>query len=124
MRFRGGSAEECRRWQGTFGRKLRELLGPHRPPESWRVDVERVVELPDHRREELLLSARGHPTLPVHLLIPKGAKGPYPGVVAVHGHGPLGYDPVASTPQEFAERIRSELETWAKVVRAANIRAN
>jgi tripartite-type tricarboxylate transporter receptor subunit TctC len=36
----------------------------------------------------------------------------------------LGYDPVASTPREFAERIKSELDTWAKVIRAANIRSN
>jgi tripartite-type tricarboxylate transporter receptor subunit TctC len=36
----------------------------------------------------------------------------------------LGYDPVAGTPQQFADRIRSELDTWAKVIRAANIRVN
>jgi tripartite-type tricarboxylate transporter receptor subunit TctC len=35
----------------------------------------------------------------------------------------LGYDPVASTPEEFALRIRAEIEIWAKVIRAANIRA-
>jgi dienelactone hydrolase len=94
MRFRGKTAEECRQWQVAFGRKLRELLGPHQPPQKWRVQVERVVELPDHRREELVLRADGHPPLPVYLLIPKGLKGRRPGVVAVHGHGPLGYDPV------------------------------
>jgi tripartite-type tricarboxylate transporter receptor subunit TctC len=36
----------------------------------------------------------------------------------------LGYEPVASTPHDFAERIRSELDTWAKVIRAANIKVN
>jgi tripartite-type tricarboxylate transporter receptor subunit TctC len=34
----------------------------------------------------------------------------------------LGYDPVASTPEEFGARIKSELVTWAKVIRAANIK--
>jgi tripartite-type tricarboxylate transporter receptor subunit TctC len=34
----------------------------------------------------------------------------------------LGYDPVASTPEEFAARIKAEIETWAKVIRAAHIR--
>ena len=34
----------------------------------------------------------------------------------------LGYEPVASTPEEFAERIKVELETWGKVIRAANIK--
>jgi tripartite-type tricarboxylate transporter receptor subunit TctC len=35
----------------------------------------------------------------------------------------LGYDLVASTPQEFARRIAAEIEMWAKVIRAANIKA-
>ena len=37
--------------------------------------------------------------------------------------GELGYDPVASTPEEFATRIKVEIENWAKVIRAANIKA-
>jgi tripartite-type tricarboxylate transporter receptor subunit TctC len=35
----------------------------------------------------------------------------------------LGYDLVASTPKEFATRITAEIEMWAKVIRAANIKA-
>jgi len=35
----------------------------------------------------------------------------------------LGYDVVASTPKEFAARIAVEIEMWAKVIRAANIKA-
>jgi tripartite-type tricarboxylate transporter receptor subunit TctC len=34
----------------------------------------------------------------------------------------LGYDLVASTPKEFATRIVAEIEMWAKVIQAANIR--
>jgi tripartite-type tricarboxylate transporter receptor subunit TctC len=34
----------------------------------------------------------------------------------------LGYDPVGSTPEEFGQRIRAEIATWAKVIKAANIR--
>jgi tripartite-type tricarboxylate transporter receptor subunit TctC len=34
----------------------------------------------------------------------------------------LGYEPVGSTPEEFSARIRSDSETWRKVVREANIR--
>ena len=109
LRFRGSTAEECRQWQATFARKLRELLGPHRPPERWRVEVERVVELPDHRREELLLTAPGHPPLPVYLLIPKGAKRPCPGVVAVHGHGPLGHDAVVG--RELTPGIEKQVKS-------------
>ena len=35
----------------------------------------------------------------------------------------LGFVPVASTPQAFAERIKSEVDKWAKVIRAAGIKA-
>jgi tripartite-type tricarboxylate transporter receptor subunit TctC len=35
----------------------------------------------------------------------------------------LGYDVVASSPEEFAIRIKTEIDVWAKVIRAANIKA-
>ena len=35
----------------------------------------------------------------------------------------LGFDPVGSTPEEFAKQIKIELEKWAKVIQAANIKA-
>jgi tripartite-type tricarboxylate transporter receptor subunit TctC len=34
----------------------------------------------------------------------------------------LGCDAVASPPEEFAQRIRTEIEIWGKVIRAANIK--
>ena len=34
----------------------------------------------------------------------------------------LGYDAVASTPEEFAIRIKIEIDMWAQVIRAANIK--
>src|SRR5204863_8306179 len=34
----------------------------------------------------------------------------------------LGFDPIASTPAEFAERIRTESVKWDKVIRDAKIR--
>jgi tripartite-type tricarboxylate transporter receptor subunit TctC len=34
----------------------------------------------------------------------------------------LGYEPIACTPSEFAERIKSETSIWAGVIQAANIR--
>jgi tripartite-type tricarboxylate transporter receptor subunit TctC len=34
----------------------------------------------------------------------------------------LGFDVVASTPEEFAHRIKVEIEVWGKVIRAANIK--
>src|SRR5271166_1220271 len=35
----------------------------------------------------------------------------------------LGFEPIGSTPQEFAHRIKWEIEKWAKVIRAADIKA-
>src|SRR5262245_6255645 len=34
----------------------------------------------------------------------------------------LGFEPIASTPGEFAERIKWEIDKWAKVIRAADIK--
>ncbi len=34
----------------------------------------------------------------------------------------LGYDPVASTPDAFGARIKTEIATWARVIRAAHIK--
>ena len=34
----------------------------------------------------------------------------------------LGYEPVASTPEEFGSRINDEIELWGRVIRQANIK--
>jgi len=36
----------------------------------------------------------------------------------------LGFVPVANTPQEFGQRLKTEMEKWGKVLRDANIRAD
>jgi len=108
MRFTGDTAEACRAWQHAFGEKLRSLLGPHRPPTSWKTQVERTVELKDHRRQELILTADGHPALPVHLLVPTGRTTKRrPAVLALHGHGKFAYDSIVGKikPPEVAEEI-------------------
>ena len=104
MRFQGGDAAACREWQKRFGAKLGELLGSYKPPARWNTVREKTVELEDHRREELVLEAAGERPLPVYLLVPKGS-GKRPGIVALHGHGALGYDAVAGvarTPEALA----------------------
>jgi dienelactone hydrolase len=120
LRFQGGTAAETRAWQTAFKRKLQELLGPYQPPKAWQVVVERTVTLDDHRREELVLTAPGVPPLPVYLLLPTtGLAGRRPGIVAVHGHGPNGYDPVAGapTPEAAAAAERSRYDYGRQLVR-------
>ena len=34
----------------------------------------------------------------------------------------LGFSPVASTPETYAAQIKSDIETWSKVVRDTNIK--
>jgi len=95
MRFDGGTAAELAAWRERFRSKLASLLGDYAPPERWETTAERTDELTDHTRLQLLLSAKGHATLPVYLLLPRGAAGrKRPGVVAVHGHGSHGYHPI------------------------------
>jgi tripartite-type tricarboxylate transporter receptor subunit TctC len=35
----------------------------------------------------------------------------------------LGFEPLASTPEEFGARIGVEIDTWGKMIRATNIKA-
>ena len=110
MIFRGSDPEECREWQRTFGAKLRELLGAHRPPAQWESRLEGTAEFADYRRESLTLHSPGVPELPVHVLTPTGSvDGMRPGIVALHGHGPFGHDAVAGidSTAERAENIRT-----------------
>lgn len=99
MQFRGKSADEARRWQAEFAFKLRELLGPHRPPAKWDCRLERRVELSTHVREERLLTADGLAPVPFYLLLPRdnadAARPKRAGILAIHGHGEFGHDPIA-----------------------------
>jgi hypothetical protein len=33
----------------------------------------------------------------------------------------LGFEPIASTPEEFAKHAKLEFDKWAEVIRASNI---
>src|SRR5262249_59231633 len=47
-------------------------------------------------------------------------------VALAEGRGRLfapGFQPIASTPRGFAARLRWEIDKWAQVIRAANIKA-
>lgn len=120
MQFKGGSAEECRRWQRAFAAKLGELLGPYQPPDRWETITERSVELDDHRRDELVLRAAGHRDLPVYVLTPRQNAARRAGILALHGHGAFGYDPVAGvapTPQHSKSIASANYDYGLQLVR-------
>jgi hypothetical protein len=48
MQFRGGTAAECRQWQGAFRSKLLALLQHPQPPTRWRVVREAEAMCHDH----------------------------------------------------------------------------
>jgi dienelactone hydrolase len=96
MRFTGSTAAQARKWQAAFRKQLLELLGPHTPPAKWKTVVKSAVDLKDHRREELVLEAKGVPPLPVYLLLPRPRSSKRrAGLLALHGHGAHGHHPVA-----------------------------
>ena len=107
--FKGESLEDIQRFQVRFAKILRSLLGPFQPPREWRTIRERTVEHLDHIREELILQADQHPSLPVHYLKPASSLSRTAGVVALHGHGPYGYDPVSGKDSDpgVAQAIRT-----------------
>lgn len=125
MEFRGRTAEDLRSWQGEFAARLRQCLGPHRPPPEWETCLEHRVDLGDHLREELILTARGYPPLPVYLLLPRGGpEGRRAGVLALHGHGRYGHDAVAGREDRpgIAEAIRqSNYDYGRQLVRRGHV---
>ena len=121
MQFDGTSAQACREWQRAFGAKLAALLGPYRPPKTWRIVCEDVTELDDHRREQLVLYADRVAPLPIYLLVPRAQRTDrMAGIVAVHGHGAHGYDPVVGRddlPGVGADIERSNYDYGRQLVR-------
>jgi len=121
MQFAGTTAADCRQWQHAFSARLRELLGPYNPPARWETSLEDAVDFEDHRRESLVLKAEGLRQLPVYLLTPKPAReGKRPGILALHGHGRWGNDPVvgiAKTPEARAELERARYDYGLQLVR-------
>ena len=113
MQFKGGTADECRRWQSEFREKLGQLLGDSSPPTDWKPKLESQKKLGDHTRYEFLLESDGVASLPVYLLVPVGLAPTQrvPGVVCVHGHGDYGHHPIVG---------RTDLEGVEKSIRGAN----
>ena len=119
MQFNGTTAEECRQWQERFGAKLRDLCGPFEPPSAWETSIEETVDFADHRRESLILKADGLRPLPLYLLTPKPSHR-HPGILALHGHGKWGNDPVvgiARNPEAHAELERARYDYGLQLVR-------
>ncbi len=74
-------------WQKTTRAKLFDLL--HYNPAKVDFAVQPILrkEHDGYTEEQFTFQSTPHTRVPATLLIPKGGKGPYPGIVALHDHG-------------------------------------
>ena len=70
MVFDGETENDADIWQQEFRKKLHNLMGESRPPETFTAKVIESKQLVDHMRLSIELSAPGHHTLPLYLLTP------------------------------------------------------
>lgn len=88
MRFTAQSLEDARAWQPPVRSALRDVIGfqdlPAVPLQPILIET---VDKGDYVRQKILLHTTPWTTMPVYILIPKGAEGPLPAVLAFHGHG-------------------------------------
>ncbi len=98
LTFKGRTRADFARWQKSFRAAFLKCLGslprrtPLEPEELWSVKEEGMTKI------KLFMDTAPWTTLPVILLVPDHKKGEkLPAVVAIHGHGPHGKDPVAGS---------------------------
>jgi dienelactone hydrolase len=97
LTFSGRTREELLAWQKEFAAELKKRIGDFEPPRRWSSKPLSRVELADHVREEWLLESDGIASLPLYVLVPAAARhgrGPFPIVIALHGHSAFGHDSV------------------------------
>lgn len=87
-RFQASTLSEALEWQSKIRPLLDEIIGFQRIPS---VDPEpelvEQVDRYDFLRKKILIKTTENTIMPVYLLLPKDQPGPYPVVLAFHGHG-------------------------------------
>ena len=87
-RFRAKTVSEARQWQRKTSRQLTKVLGFQDLAKiRLSAKVMERIDKGDYVREKLLIHTSKHLVMPVYLLIPKQGGGPFPVVLALHGHG-------------------------------------
>jgi len=105
LAFNAATPAEWLAWRRKLKARLRSLLGgfPTRGPLNSRT-VE-TTDCGDYTREKIIFDAEPGVSIPAYFLLPKHAKGPIPGVLALHGHG-YGKDEVVDIDHSSEERRR------------------
>jgi dienelactone hydrolase len=104
LRFKASTQMEARAWQEKVRPLLQAAIGfqpnqaaqpgdlpslgsaqlPEAPLDPQRLEM---VDKGDYTREKVLLRTSAHTLMPVYILKPKASAGPFPVVLALHGHG-------------------------------------
>ncbi|NKB72198.1 MAG: acetylxylan esterase [Candidatus Latescibacteria bacterium] len=86
--FTAANVAQARRWQkSTRGALAKHLCLSSDASTPLAPRLVEEVDKGDYTRQKIVLRTGPQAQMPVYLLIPKGAQGPLPAVVAFHGHG-------------------------------------
>jgi dienelactone hydrolase len=106
--FKAENPAQARRWQKTTRRALAKHLGLAAGHETdWAPRKVEEVDKGDYTRQKIILRTGSHAQMPVYILLPKGAGGPLPTVVAYHGHG-YGVKDIVGLWEDGGERDESD----------------
>ena len=106
LTFKGRTKADFLKWQKAFRQKFLDCIGqlPQRVPLA--PDVQWEIEEDGMIKRKIYIDTAPFTTTPAIVLIPQHAKGQkLPAVVAIHGHGAWGKDPVAGSkmPEQRAD---------------------
>ena len=109
LAFSAQSEAEWKAWRRKTLRRLRSLTGYDtmvKAPLTPRITEE--LDFGDYRRQHVIIQTEPGVLMPFYVLIPKGAKPPYPVVIAPHGHSSGGKLAVVGAREipEVAETIK------------------
>jgi dienelactone hydrolase len=87
-RFRANNKEEAQAWQINTRQAFSATLGfENLPASSLSPQIIEEVDRRDYIRHKVLIHPWQHAVMPVYILVPKNRPGPFPTVLALHGHG-------------------------------------
>lgn len=87
-RFQAATTAAAQAWQVQTRQALCQTIGfQNLPPTPLEPQLLESVDKGDYIRQKILLRTGEFMLMPIYLLLPKGAHGPLPTVVAFHGHG-------------------------------------
>jgi dienelactone hydrolase len=110
LTFKGRTQADFRKWQTAFRAAFRECLGPLPKRVPLAPDVQWEVEEDGLLKRKIYLDTAPFTTVPAVVLIPRHTRGErLPAVVAIHGHGSYGKDPVAGSKMP---EHRADIQTF------------